>query len=258
MNRISQKLQTLRTSGRKALSCFITAGFPSTDVSVQFVEEIIKGGADLIELGMPFSDPLAEGPVIQQSSQTALSQGVNLDTIFSQVGRIREKSDIPILLMGYLNPILAFGEEEFFICASKEGVDGLILPELSYEESGRYSHLLNEIGLANVLLVTPTTPSRRIAEIDKASKGFLYCVSTTGVTGSRLHSKNIDYISRVKKSAKNNPVLVGFGIKTPGDARTISKRADGVIVGSEIIRRIIQNDSPQKIGDFVRRLKDAI
>jgi tryptophan synthase alpha chain len=258
MNRIKQKLQTLNKNGEKALACFITAGFPGLDATVPLAQEIVDAGADIIELGMPFSDPLAEGPIIQQSSQAALNQGINLGIIFSQVVKIRENSEVPLVLMGYLNPILAYGKEKFLKDASHAGVDGLVLPELTYEESGRFSPFFGASGLANILLVTPTTPARRIVEIDKASSGFLYCVSTTGVTGSGLHSKNIDYISRVKKSAKNNPVLVGFGIKTPGDAKTIARKSDGVIVGSEIIRRIIRNESRHEIGDFVRQLKQAI
>jgi tryptophan synthase alpha chain len=258
MNRITQKLRSLAAQNKKALACFITAGYPTVDATVQFVREIENGGADIIEIGMPFSDPLAEGPIIQQSSQVALSQGINLDIIFSQVRAIRANSNIPIVLMGYLNPILSYGEKKFLTSASKAGVDGLVLPELTYEESGRYRSVFESTGLGNILLVTPTTPPKRIAKIDKASSGFLYCVSTTGVTGSSLRSTNINYISKVKKSAKKNPVLVGFGIKTPEDAKRIAQHADGVIVGSEIIRKMINGETPEQIGEFVKQLKEAI
>jgi tryptophan synthase alpha chain len=246
-NRITKTLDSLKEQKKKALACFITAGFPTIDATVPFVREIENGGADIIELGMPFSDPLADGPVIQQSSHIALSQGMTLDTILSQVREIRLKSSIPLVLMGYLNPILRYGVKKFFSAAANAGVDGVVLPELPFEELGRYKSLIESAGLANILLVTPTTPAKRLSMIDKASSGFLYCVSTTGVTGGAGRSMNIDYIGKVKKSAKKNPVLVGFGIKTPEDAKRIAQHADGVIVGSELIRRMIQGDSPQLV-----------
>jgi len=258
MNRITETLQALSARKEKALACFLTAGFPTIGATLPLVSEIEKGGADIIELGMPFSDPLAEGPVIQNSSYVAIEQGVTLDKILSYVKTVRQSSEIPLVLMGYLNPILAYGAEKFFHAAASAGVDGLILPELPLEESGRYKSMFENSGLTNIILVTPTTPSERITIIDRASEGFLYCVSTTGVTGSAGHSASIKYISTVKKSAKKNPVLVGFGIRTPADARRIAHHADGVIIGSALIQRIARGDSRQKVGDWVRQLKEAI
>jgi tryptophan synthase alpha chain len=258
MNRITKKLQSLSARKEKALACFLTAGFPTIDATIPFVSEIENSGADIIELGMPFSDPLAEGPVIQHSSQVALKQGITLDKVLSCVKTIRQSSEIPLVLMGYLNPILAYGAERFFKAAASAGVDGVILPELPFEESGRYKSVFESSGLANIILVTPTTPLRRIAQIDRASEGFLYCVSTTGVTGSTVHANNSMYISNVKKSARKNPVLVGFGIKTPADARRIAQYADGVIVGSALVQRIARGDSPRKIGVWVRQLKEVL
>jgi tryptophan synthase alpha chain len=258
MNRITEKLQSLSARKEKALVCFLTAGFPTIDATVPLVLEIEKGGADIIELGMPFSDPLADGPVIQHSSQVALSQGITLDKILSHVKTIRQSSEIPLVLMGYLNPILAYGVEKFFNLAAKAGVDGVILPELPFEESNRYRSILDSAGLANILLVTPTTPSERIVLIDRASSGFLYCVSSTGVTGSANKSLSGSYITVVKNNAKRNPVLVGFGIKTPADARRIAHLADGVIVGSALVQRIAREDSPKEIGAWVRELKEAL
>jgi tryptophan synthase alpha chain len=258
MNRISQKLQLLSNRGEKALSCFITAGFPTLGATVPFVLEIEKAGADIIELGMPFSDPLADGPLIQHSSQVALSQGIILDKILTYVRTIRRHSEIPIVLMGYLNPILRYGAEKFFDTAASAGVDGVILPELPFEESDRYKSLLEHIGLANILLVTPTTPSDRVALIDKASSGFLYCVSTIGVTGLARNLLSDSYIKTVKKFARRNPVLVGFGIKTPADVKRMARHADGVIVGSALIQRITQGKSAKQLGGWVRRLKDAL
>ena len=258
MNRIAEKLQSLSARKEKALVCFLTSGFPTTGATVPLVLEIGKGGADIIELGMPFSDPLADGPIIQRSSQVALSQGITLDKILSHVKTIRQSSEIPLVLMGYLNPILAYGAEKFFKAAASTGVDGIILPELPFEESNRYKSILDGIGLANILLVTPTTPPKRIVMIDRASSGFLYCVSSTGVTGSANKKLSSSYVSTVKKYAKNNSVLVGFGIKTPADAHRIAQSADGVIVGSALIQRIAKEDSIKEIGTWVRQLKEAL
>lgn len=258
MNRITEKLSLLKKRDEKALVCFLTAGFPNIKDTVPLVLEIEKAGADIIELGMPFSEPLADGPIIQHSSQIALKNGITLDKIFDIVKAIRKKSEIPIVLMGYLNPILAYGAREFFKTASKSGVDGVVLPELPFEESSRFKSVIEKNGLVNILLVTPTTPSARIAEIDKASSGFLYCVSTTGVTGSRSQNYNQKYLSRVRKIAKNNPVLVGFGIKTPEDAKQTASQANGIIVGSALIKIIAQEKSHQRISMFVRRLKESI
>jgi tryptophan synthase alpha chain len=258
MNRITERLQLLSARKEKALVCFLTAGFPTIGATIPLVLGIEKGGADIIELGMPFSDPLAEGPIIQRSSQVALNHGMTLDKILSYVKTIRQSSDIPLVLMGYLNPILAYGAEKFFTAAAGAGVDGVILPELPFEESKRYKSNFENSGLANIILVTPTTPPNRIAMIDRASEGFLYCVSTTGVTGSDVRSTSISYINNVKKSAKKNPVLVGFGIKTPEDASRIAQYADGVIVGSALVQRIARGDSTRKISDWVRELKEVL
>ncbi len=258
MNRITKKLQFLAARKEKALACFLTAGFPTIGDIIPIMQEIEKGGADIIELGMPFSDPLADGPVIQHSSHVALSQGITLDIILSHVKMFRKHSNIPLVLMGYINPILAYGIKKFFFAAADAEVDGFVLPELPFEESGRYKSLFQSAGLANIQLVTPTTPPDRIALIDQASSGFLYCVSTTGVTGSARHLLSSNYISGVKKVAKRNPVLVGFGIKTPSDARRVAQYADGVIVGSALIRRIAQGDSKKRLSGWVRQLKEAL
>lgn len=258
MNHITKKLQSLAARKDKALVCFLTAGFPTIDATVPLVLEIEQGGADIIEIGMPFSDPLADGPVIQHSSQVALSQGITLDKILSHVKTIRKSSEIPLVLMGYLNPILAYGAEKFFNAAAKAGVDGVILPELPFEEFNRYKSILDNAGLAHILLVTPTTPPERIAMIDNASSGFLYCVSSTGVTGSASKILNGSYIRVVKKNAKTNPVLVGFGIKTPANVHRTAQRADGVIVGSALIQQIARGAAIKEIGAWVRQLKEAM
>jgi tryptophan synthase alpha chain len=258
MNRVTEKLQSLSARKEKALACFLTAGFPTIGATIPLVSEIERGGADIIEIGIPFSDPLADGPVIQHSSQVALSQGITLDKILSYVKTIRQSSEIPLVLMGYLNPILAYGAKKFFKAAAKAGVDGVILPELPFEESNRYKSILDNAGLANILLVTPTTPPERIVKIDRASSGFLYCVSSTGVTGSANKILSDSYFGIVKNNAHKNPVLVGFGIKTPENARRIAQYADGVIVGSALIQQIARGETIKEIGAWVRQLKEAM
>jgi tryptophan synthase alpha chain len=257
-NRISSTLHSLKRQNGKALVCFQTAGFPTPGMTVPFVLSLAKGGADLIEIGMPFSDPLADGPLIQHSSQVAIRQGITLDKILSYVRTIRRRSEVPLILMGYLNPILNYGIEKFFAAAAHAGVDGFILPELPFEESGRYQEVFETNRLANILLVTPTTPADRIKAIDRASSGFLYCVSRTGVTGFAGHAIHGSYIEKVKKTARKNPVLAGFGIKTPDDAHRIARHADGVIVASTLIRKIIDGESPHQLALAVRRLKEAM
>jgi tryptophan synthase alpha chain len=257
-NRISSTLLSLKQRNEKVLVCFQTAGFPTLDATVPYVLSFVKGGADLVEIGMPFSDPLADGPLIQHSSQTAIRQGITLDKILSHVRGIRQQSQVPIILMGYVNPILNYGIEKFFAAAARAGVDGFILPELPFEESGRYQALFEKNRLANILLVTPTTPADRIEAIDRASSGFLYCVSRTGVTGFSGHAIHGGYIEKVRKTVRKNPVLVGFGIKTPADAHRISRHADGVIVASTLIRKIIDGESPHRLARTVQSLKKAM
>jgi len=257
-NRLTNKLTQLSNQNKKALVLFLTAGFPKLESTVPLVLEFAKAGADIIELGMPFSDPLADGPIIQASSQQAIKNGITLKYILDQVKNIRRQSEIPLVLMGYLNPILHYGQERFFADAAKAGVDGVILPEVPLEESNRFLLLTRKYHLADILLVSPATSNKRIRNIDKVTSGFLYCVSTTGVTG-RSNIGNIEsYVKRVKHNAKNNPVLVGFGIKTPADARRIAQYADGVIVGSALIQRIAEKDSGKEIGVWILQLKKGL
>jgi tryptophan synthase alpha chain len=257
-NRLTTKLTQLRERNEKALVLFLTAGYPKLDSTVPLVLELSQAGADIIELGMPFSDPLADGPIIQASSQQAIKNGITLDHILNQVKEIRKHTNIPLVLMGYLNPILHYGEEKFFADARKAGVDGIILPEVPLEESDRFLSFNRKYNLADILFVGPSTSDERVRTVDKVTSGFLYCVSTTGVTG-RTDIGNIEfYVKRVKRNAKNNPVLVGFGIKTPADAQRIALHADGVIVGSALIQKIAQENTAAEIDDWVQRLKNAI
>lgn len=257
-NRLTTKLIQLRERNEKALVLFLTAGYPKLDSTVPLVLELAQAGADIIELGMPFSDPLADGPVIQASSQQAIKNGITLEHILGQVKEIRKHTNIPLVLMGYLNPILHYGEEKFFADARKAGVDGVILPEVPLEESDQFLSLNQKHHLADILFVSPATSDKRVQNIDEVTSGFLYCVSTTGVTGRTNIGDIESYLKRVKRNTKRNPVLVGFGIKTPSDAQRISQNADGVIVGSALIQKIAQAGTATEIGDWVRQLKNAI
>ncbi|HUI63555.1 MAG TPA: tryptophan synthase subunit alpha [Bacteroidota bacterium] len=255
-SRIAAKLEAVRAEGQKALALFLTAGIPRLDSTVALASGLERAGMDLIEIGMPFSDPLADGPAIQQSSALALKNGVNLGRILADVREIRKRSSIPIVLMGYLNPVFAYGIERFFTDAAGVGVDGLIFPELPLEESGRFAHEFSRQKLSHIMLVAPTTPPERIQSIDASSSGFLYCVSTTGVTGASKAASQ-EYLARVKACAKN-PVLVGFGISGPDDAREAARNTDGVIIGSALIRRILAGDPLESIYSWVGGIKEAL
>jgi tryptophan synthase alpha chain len=257
-NRIQTKLAQLQKHNQKALTLFLTAGYPKRTSTVPLVLKLAESGADIIELGMPFSDPLADGPVIQSSSQQAIANGMTLEYLLEQASKIRECSDIPLIIMGYTNPILRYGEKKFFVDAKKAGIDGVILPEVPLEESPRFLAQTHATNLADILLVSPATTNDRIKKIDSASTGFLYCVSATGVTGRSNLGTIVPYIRRVKRQAKKNPVLVGFGIKTPEDARTCAQYSDGVIVGSALIQKIAGGITSSALGTYVRSLKNAL
>ena len=247
MNRLESLVQSKRQNGQKILAMFLTAGYPRKTDTFDQVIALERGGVDIIELGMPFSDPLADGPVIQESSAVALKNGVTLSSIFTEVMRIRRRSQIPIVLMGYLNPILHYGEEEFFDQAASSGVDGIILPEVPLEEYDRFAAHIQRYALSGILLVAPTTPPERISQIDRRSRGFVYCVSSTGVTGKKSGTPATEYLESVRRNVTNNAVLVGFGISTPEEARQVVWSADGVIVGSALIRYLATNPSLQEL-----------
>lgn len=258
MSRIAERFRKLRESNEKALALFVTAGFPERNSTPGLVSLFEQGGCDLVELGMPFSDPLADGPPIQESSSRALANGVTLDSILENVRSIREQSNIPIVLMGYSNPILRFGEERFYAAAADSGVDGVILPEVPLEEFAKSSRLFKENALDGILLVTPASPAGRIEAIDATSSGFLYCVSTTGVTGTRVGGDPREYLKQVKSHAHKNPLMVGFGISTPADARAYASAADGVIVGSALIRFLATSPTDAEIRAWVTEFKEAL
>ncbi len=240
MNRIGKFWK----KGKKALVPFVTAGFPHKNFTPELILALADAGADMVEIGIPFSDPVADGPTIQASSQVALQNGLRLKDIFRQVEKIRAKSDIPLLLMGYYNPILACGLEKFAQAASNAGVDGLIVPDLPPEEGNGLGTACRKAGLSLVYLIAPTTPPERISKIGKASNGFCYCVSTTGVTGERkkLSAGLKDFLLCVRMRTKK-PFVVGFGISTPEQAATLAPLADGVVVGSALVQIFLEDEN---------------
>ncbi len=238
-NRIDQKFKELKRQKKKALILFITAGDPSLAFNEKLVLQFEKDSVDMVELGVPFSDPLADGPVIQESSRRALLRRTTLSKILTTVGKIREKSEIPLLLMSYLNPILHFGPERFARSARKAGVDGLIVPDLPPEEETYLAPLLRRHGINLVYFLAPTSTARRRRAVYRKARGFIYYVSLTGVTGARrgLAATLEKNLSRIKKETRI-PVCVGFGISDPAAARQAAWWADGVIVGSAIVREL--------------------
>lgn len=261
MNRIQSLFAKKKDT--KVLNIFLTAGFPHLEDTVDLVKGFEEAGADLIELGMPFSDPLADGPTIQKSSELAIQNGATISWILDTVREIRSQSDIPLVLMGYLNPVLKYGLSQFVQDANEAGVDGLIIPDVPLEESERILELLRGTDISFIHLVSPTTSNERMQRIDEISSGFVYCISVTGVTGSRdgeSVAKSVDsYIDRVNQNITKNPVLVGFGIKNREDAMVISKNTDGFIVGSAVIELIMKNFNEEgwkeKVFSFVNSLK---
>jgi len=239
VNRIQKKFTELKRKRKKALILFLTAGDPSFQKNVALVRAFEKDGADLIELGVPFSDPLADGPVIQASSLSSLKRGTTLKKILGLVEQIRRTSQIPILLMSYLNPVLHYGVERFGRDASSAGVDGLILPDVPPEEGHDISSVMRRYGIDLVYLLAPTSSKKRQKLVTGSSKGFVYFVSLTGVTGSgRSDTGSIQNELRSARQMTKLPVCVGFGISTPEDAKKMAAISDGVIIGSALVKAL--------------------
>jgi tryptophan synthase alpha chain len=259
MTRIDKKFRDLRRQHRKAFIAFITCGDPNITTSFKLALELERSGVDIIELGVPFSDPLADGPVIQAASQRALMQGTNLNHVLGLIKRIREKSQIPLAVMSYYNPILSMGEERFVRKASGAGLDGLIVPDLPPEEATDLIAYCRKFKLNTIFFLSPTSPNERIKSVARGSNGFIYYVSLTGVTGIRrkLHDEIKSRVGLIKRFTKK-PICVGFGVSNRAQVKEISKFADGIIVGSAIVKKIqdnlAKNDLVTKVGKFVRSL----
>lgn len=253
-NRIQQTFDDLKTKGEKALIPYIMAGDPSLDVTESLVLTLAEGGADLIELGVPFSDPIADGPVIQQAAEHALQTGTTLNKILALVTSLRKKTHVPLIFMAYFNTILAMGLENFCTKAAEAGVDGLIVPDLPPEESdGLYNATKTAGGPVVIFLLAPTSTPQRRKEVIKRTHGFIYYVSLTGITGAQLPDLNQvkKNVQTIQKMAKK-PVAVGFGIATPEQAHNVAQFADGVIIGSALVRNIAEHHQDP---DFLPALK---
>jgi len=254
MNRIEQKFKFLKSQKRKAFIAFITAGDPDLKTTEDLVVAFEKVGVDIIELGIPFSDPLADGPTIQASFYRSLKKGTTVKKILETAKRIRCKTSIPIVFMSSYNPIFHFGEEKFIKACVQAGVDGLIIPDLPPEEAGNLRKLAQLYKIATIFFIAPTSIDDRIKANAKASSGFVYYVSLTGVTGTQkaVTQSVIKQVRRIKRFT-DKPICVGFGISTPQQVKDIGRAADGVIVGSAIVKAIEQNKGSRDLVEIVSR-----
>lgn len=253
MNRINERLQ----KDKKLLSIYFTAGFPLPEDTIPLLEELENAGVDMVEIGLPFSDPLADGPTIQESSGVALRNGMTTGKLFSQLENIREKVHIPLLIMGYFNPILQYGVEAFCRKCKEVGIDGLIIPDLPVEEYlEHYKTIFEENDLLPVFLITPQTSPERIRHIDAVSKGFIYMVSSASVTGSTVGfgEEQKKYFERVSQMGLRNPLIVGFGISDAQTFREATAFSHGAIIGSGFIKQL-SSGGIGGIRDYVKSIR---
>lgn len=254
MNRINKLFQ----EKKNILSIYYTAGYPSLGDTVAIAEELERSGADLLEIGFPYSDPVADGPVIQASSKTALDGGMTLKLLFEQLKDLRKTVQIPVLLMGYVNPMLQYGVENFCKSCAEVGVDGCIVPDLpmtEYEEF--YSEVFKENGLTNIFLVTPQTSTERIRKIDGLSNGFIYLLSSSATTGQNLQvSENTEaYFSRIAEMKLNNPTMIGFGISSKETFDKACQYANGAIIGSAFVKQLQSDNVKGSVREFMKAFK---
>lgn len=255
MNRIDQAFE----SGKKdILNVYYTAGYPKLDDTIRVAQALEAGGANMIEIGIPFSDPIADGPTIQESSTQALDNGMTLKLLIEQLKGLREKVSIPVLLMGYINPIVQYGFEAFCADCEEVGVDGLILPDLPmYEYEELYRPVLAKHGLYNIFLISPQTSDERIKKIDELSSGFVYMVSSSSITGAKgdITDSQIDYFNRVNSMNLENKRLIGFGISNRSTFSEACKYGDGAIIGSAFIKLLGEDASDESIKRFISEIK---
>ncbi len=263
MSRIAQTFARLKSQGRKALIPFITAGDPEPGLTLPLMRALVAGGADIIELGVPFSDPMADGPTIQRASERALAYGTSLRTVLAMVREFRKQDGAtPVVLMGYANPIEAYGQAEFAADAALAGVDGLLVVDYPPEECAEFSALLKQRGLDPIFLLAPTSTDQRISEVAAAGGGYIYYVSLTGVTGSA--TLDLDEVARripAIRARVGMPIGVGFGIRDGQTAARIAALADGVVVGSRIIEEIEQSppdEAPRRVTALLADIRQAM
>lgn len=253
MNRINQKLQDTKT----VLSIYFSAGYPNLNDTVQIIQELENNGVDMIEIGLPFSDPLADGPTIQASSTQALYNGMTTQILFDQLANIRKTVSIPLIIMGYFNPMLQYGMENFCKKCAEIGIDGLIIPDLPVDVyANEFKAIFEQYGLINVFLITPQTSEERIRFIDSVSDGFIYMVSSASVTGSQSGFGNTqeNYFKRIADMNLRNPQIIGFGINNAETFNQATQFAKGAIIGSAFITNLTEN-GVESIGNFVKRIR---
>jgi tryptophan synthase alpha chain len=262
MSRISQTFEHLQKTHERALIPYVTAGDPDLEMTKRLVHEMVRRGGDIIEIGVPFSDPLADGPIIQRASQRALQGGTTLRKILQTVSELRHDVDVPLVLMTYYNPVLRYGEEAFVADALGAGVDGIIVPDLPPEEGQSLIELTTDTPLDMIFLAAPTSTSARLALISEASRGFIYYVSRLGTTGVRDQlADDLRIMLEKVRASTSKPIAVGVGVSTPEHVRLVAELADGVVVGSAILKLIEdledRADRLEHVGDFVAVLKAA-
>ena len=262
MSRISQTFEHLQKTHERALIPYVTAGDPDLEMTKRLVREMVRRGGDIIEIGVPFSDPLADGPIIQRASQRALQGGTTLRKILQTVSELRHDVDVPLVLMTYYNPVLHYGEEAFVADALDAGVDGIIVPDLPPEEGQSLMELTTDTPLEMIFLAAPTSTSARLALISGASRGFIYYVSRLGTTGVRDQlADDLRIMLEKVRASTSKPIAVGVGVSTPDHVRLVAELADGVVVGSAILKLIEdledRVDRLEHVGDFVAALKAA-
>jgi len=256
MNRIDKLFKEKKTN---ILSVYFTAGYPNLDSTTVIIKALENAGADMIEIGMPFSDPMADGPVIQHSNEQALKNGMSLKLLFSQLSGIRKEVKIPLLLMGYLNPVIQFGIANFCAECSSVGIDGVILPDLPPQNFvEEYFSIFDKYNLYNILLISPQSSAERIYTIDKISRGFIYMVSSSSVTGTKndFSEEQVAYFKRVQNMNLDNPCLIGFGISNRETYNKAGKYARGAIIGSAFVKSLGKDDKViENIGRFIRKIR---
>ena len=255
MNRIDHLFGTKK---EKILSIYFTAGYPYLESVEKIILILEKYGADMIEIGIPYSDPLADGPVIQETSKVAIANGMTMDHLFLQLKDIRKRTSVPLILMGYLNPVLQYGFREFCQSAEESGIDGLIIPDLPVREfKEHYKLIVNEHNLKNIFLITPVTSDERIREIDDCSSGFIYMVSSDSITGSTsgFLNKNVEYFRRISLMKLKNPLLAGFGIHNRETFEQVTGFCQGAIIGSAFIRSLKGHNIEEGVESFFESLR---
>jgi tryptophan synthase alpha chain len=265
MNKLERYFKDLISKGKKLFLPYVTLGDPDIPTSIQIIEKLKEAGANGVEIGIPFSDPLADGPTIQKAVKRALDNGVSLKDGFEVVRELRKRNiNIPLLFMSYYNPILAFGLDKFLKEAGKVGLDGLIIPDLPPEEAGSLIKATRDVGLALVFFISPTTPLQRLKQINKASTGFVYYISLTGVTGARERlPSDLERNLKIVRKEIDKPLLVGFGISKPSQVKSIIKYADGIIIGSAIVNIVERNLKDKRrllrqVYEFAKAVRGAL